>query len=236
MSMKMKFFTNKILGVSLVAIAAFCVVIFCCNVGDENSEGKDPFRKFQPWEAAVHKWSYPDEVLRKISTNTPIDIFGKIGEDPGETGWADMTEDHTLIRKQNVTGGELDALDDFLVVDEWDAIPWLSDSLNFTLDSVFLNLGTHTCECGTTDIIEQQHSAEVKIFPNPASGDVVWVTSALAIREVVLYNLAGQLINREIINGLQVAEFSLGETISGLYLMEVVLENGARTTRRVVLK
>ena len=25
-------------------------------------------------------------VLRKISTNTPIDIFGKIGEDPGETG------------------------------------------------------------------------------------------------------------------------------------------------------
>ena len=26
-------------------------------------------------------------VLRKISTNTPIDIFGVIGEDPGETGW-----------------------------------------------------------------------------------------------------------------------------------------------------
>ena len=62
-------------------------------------------------------------VLRKISTNTPIDIFGKIGEDPGETGWADMTEDHTLIRKQNVTGGELDALDDFQMVDEWDDIP-----------------------------------------------------------------------------------------------------------------
>ena len=28
-------------------------------------------------------------VLRKISTNTPIDIFGKIGEDPGTTGWAE---------------------------------------------------------------------------------------------------------------------------------------------------
>ena len=31
-------------------------------------------------------------VLRKISTNAAIDIFGKIGEDPGETGWAEMTQ------------------------------------------------------------------------------------------------------------------------------------------------
>ena len=47
-------------------------------------------------------------VLRKISTNTPIDIFGKIGEDPGTTGWAEMTQNHTLIRKTSVTGGDTD--------------------------------------------------------------------------------------------------------------------------------
>lgn len=81
MSMKMKFFTNKILGVSLVAIAAICVVIFYCNVGDENSEGKDPFRKFQPWEAAVHKWSYPDEVWDASEASEALDLVRKQFED-----------------------------------------------------------------------------------------------------------------------------------------------------------
>ena len=174
-------------------------------------------------------------VLRKISTNTPVDIFGKIGEDPGETGWADMTQNHTLIRKTSVTYGDMDALNDYQVVDEWDGILWSSDSLSYSLDSVFLNLGSHTCECGTTDINEQEHVVNVKVYPNPVSDDVIWVTSESEIREVVLYNLAGQKINRKIINGLQVAEISMGETVSGLYIMEVVLETGARTTRRVVL-
>jgi hypothetical protein len=173
-------------------------------------------------------------VLRKISTNTPIDIFGKIGEDPGETGWAEMTQNHTLIRKPSVTGGDTDALNDYLVVDEWDGILWSNDSLNYTLDSVFLNLGSHTCECGTTDVREQAQAVDVQVFPNPASGDVVWVRAASAIREVVLYNLAGQQVRCELINGSQVAEVHLAETTSGLYLMEVVLENGARATLRVV--
>ena len=87
-------------------------------------------------------------VLRKISTNAPVDIFGKIGEDPGPTGWAEMTQNHTLIRKPNVTVGDTDALDDFLVVDRWDGTLWSNDSLNYTLDGVFVNLGVHTCECG----------------------------------------------------------------------------------------
>ena len=175
-------------------------------------------------------------VLRKISTNTPIDIFGKIGEDPGETGWAEMTQNHTLIRKPSVTGGDTDALNDYLVVDQWEGILWSNESLNYTLDTVFLNLGSHTCECGTTDVQEQPASMDVKVFPNPASGDVVWVSAASAIREVVLHNLAGQQVGRQAVNGLGVAEVRLVDMTAGLYLMEVVLENGTRATRRVVRK
>ena len=121
-------------------------------------------------------------VLRKISTNSPIDIFGKIGEDPGETGWADMTQNHTLVRKESVTQGDTDALDDFLVVDEWNGTLWSSDSLDYTLDSVFLNLGSHSCECGTTNVNEHVESGTIDIYPNPAAGDVVWVRSEIAMR------------------------------------------------------
>ena len=175
-------------------------------------------------------------VLRKISTNTPIDIFGKIGEDPGTTGWAEMTQNHTLIRKSNVTGGDTDALDDYLVVDQWDGTLWSNDSLNYTLDGVFLNLGSHTCECGTTKVQEERAAADVQVFPNPSTGRFIRVSAATAIRELVLYNLAGQQVIRQVVNGTHVADVHLDETPSGLYLLEVVLENGARATRRVVRK
>ena len=175
-------------------------------------------------------------VLRKISTNTPIDIFGKIGEDPGTTGWAEMTQNHTLIRKTSVTGGDTDALNDYLVVDEWDGILWSNDSLNYTLDIVFENLGFHTCDCGTTGVGEQVLTADISVFPNPASGEAVWVRSEGALREVVLHNLAGQRVAVQPLNGERVAEVALGQVPSGMYLMEVVLQNGARATHRVIRK
>ncbi len=175
-------------------------------------------------------------VLRKISTNSPIDIFGKIGEDPGETGWADMTQNHTLVRKESVTQGDTDALDDFLVVDEWNGTLWSSDSLDYTLDSVFLNLGSHSCECGTTNVNEHAESGTIDIYPNPAAGDVVWVRSEIAMREIVLYNIAGQRVLTQQMNGQKVAQLPLQQSPSGMYLLEVTVENGARSTQQIVLK
>ena len=175
-------------------------------------------------------------VLRKISTNSPIDIFGKIGEDPGETGWADMTQNHTLVRKESVTQGDTDALDDFLVVDEWNGTLWSSDSLDYTLDSVFLNLGSHSCECGTTNVNEHVDSGTIDIYPNPAAGDVLWVRSEIAMQEIVLYNIAGQRVLTQQMNGQKVAQLPLQHSPSGMYLLEVTVENGARSTQQIVLK
>ena len=147
-----------------------------------------------------------------------------------------MTQNHTLIRKSSVTEGDTDALDDYLVTDQWDPILWSNDSLNYTLDMVFVNLGSHSCDCGTTRVHEQSPLAELKVFPNPASGDVVWVNASSAIREVTLHNLAGQQVVHQAVNGLGVGEVRLDEVTAGLYLMEVILENGTRATRRVVRK
>ena len=175
-------------------------------------------------------------VLRKISTNTPIDIFGKIGEDPGTTGWAEMTQNHTLIRKTSVTSGDTDALNDFLVVDEWDGILWSSDSLDYTLDSVFVNLGFHTCDCGTTGISELLSLASLTTFPNPMSGDVLWIRSDIAMTEVVLHNVAGQVVLRRGAQGRTTLDLDFSGAPSGIYLAEVRFENGERLTRRVIRK
>ena len=175
-------------------------------------------------------------VLRKISSNTVVDIFGKIGEDPGAAGWAEMTQNHTLIRKSSVLQGDTDALDDFLVVDEWDGIMWFSDSTGSSLDSVFVNLGFHACDCGTTDVSDLPLRTSLDVYPNPASGDVVWVKASSAIREVTLHNLAGQRVSRQAVPGGGVVEVTLEIAPAGMYLMEVVLENGERMTRRVIRK
>jgi hypothetical protein len=74
------------------------------------------------------------------------------------------------------------------------------------------------------------------VYPNPADGDVVWVKATSAIREVILHNLAGQRVNRQAAQGGLVAEVSLEAAPSGMYLLEVVLENGERATRRVIRK
>ena len=175
-------------------------------------------------------------VLRKISTNSAIDIFGKIGEDPGETGWAEMTQNHSLVRKEAVTEGDTDALNDFLVVDEWNGTLWSSDSLNYTLDNVFVNLGSHTCNCGTTNINEHKASNQFDIFPNPSSGGVAWLRSEKAVYEVMVYSLTGQHITRQQLNGQKVSQLPIKDSPSGIYLVEVIFENGARSTQRFVLK
>jgi predicted extracellular nuclease len=82
-------------------------------------------------------------VLRHTPSNTVVDVFGTVGQDPGTTGWAGMTQNHTLIRKQVVYEGDTNPIDPFLVVDEWDGIAWVDDSTNSTLDVVFANLGWH---------------------------------------------------------------------------------------------
>ena len=88
-------------------------------------------------------------VLRQISTNTVLDVIGKVGEDPGfESGWAGLTTNHTLIRKFEVIGGDGNAVDDFLVVDQWDAVAWSED--NIAEGAIFDDLGFHDCLCGTT--------------------------------------------------------------------------------------
>ena len=175
-------------------------------------------------------------VLRKISSNEVIDVFGKVGDDPGAAGWASMTQNHTLIRKTNVVEGDVDAVDDFLVVDEWDGILWSADDTLFTTDIVFDNLGTHTCDCGTSSVSERVMSVAMDVFPNPVTGSSVFVRSEETIRDVVLHNLAGQAVMRRNVFGQNFINLSMNEMPAGMYLLEVIFDNGAKVTQRVVRK
>ncbi|MDA0728114.1 MAG: lamin tail domain-containing protein [Bacteroidetes bacterium] len=184
-------------------------------------------------------------VLRNTCTNTVVDVFGKVGEDPGTTGWAEMTQNHTLTRLPAVTSGDVNAIDEFLVVDQWSGVLWSSDSLNYTLDIVFSTLGSHTCDCGDSvpsgspddcvvSGVDVHAPASVELFPNPALGDVLTVRSASTIRGIILYNLSGQIVQSSKVAELTMVELNLAGVEAGAYLLEVVHSNGTTETRRLV--
>jgi len=56
------------------------------------------------------------------------------------------------------------------------------------------------------------------------------------MREIVLYNIAGQRVLTQQMNGQKVAQLPLQQSPSGMYLLEVTVENGARSTQQIVLK
>ena len=108
-------------------------------------------------------------VLRQISTNAVMDIFGVIGEDPGSAGWDEVTQNHTLVRRPEVTSGDVAATDEFDVLAVWDSL----------LVNTFDELGQHVCDCVVS--VEEEGRDGFKVFPNPTAGNVFITNGSLCL-------------------------------------------------------
>jgi hypothetical protein len=136
-----------------------------------------------------------DDALGLSHNGVLVDIFGKIGEDPG-TAWTDvfpytdagggtwLTNNHTLVRHANVTQGVTVnplAFNTFL---EYDTMPV----------NTWTGLGIHACACGTAGIAVFNQPT-VAIYPNPvAANQPVTVSSSSAITTVEFFTLDGKLV------------------------------------------
>ena len=160
-------------------------------------------------------------VLRKISTNTPVDIFGVIGEDPGSAGWDEITQNHTLVRRPEVAGGDVNAIDAFDVLAVWDSLP----------ANTFDQLGFHVCDCVTS--VEETSAAQVKAFPNPFT-DRLDLLAAQPIDAVVIRTLAGAEVLLPAAHGRRQLRLDLGALPTGAYLVEVRLADGSVTRHQAV--
>jgi endonuclease I len=93
--------------------------------------------------------------LYNTATGSSVDIIGKIGEDPG-SAWGSgstTTQNHTLVRKADITSGDTDGSDDFDPATEWEG--YAQDEISY--------LGSHTMNCGscsapTTDAVFDSNS------------------------------------------------------------------------------
>jgi len=190
---------------------------------------------------------------------TIIDIFGKVGENPGpDTGWSTsfpynnglgtiVTVDHSMIRKSTVLKGVTDLnISFFNPLAEYDTIPavtYLFDDNGDTIVSGngnpilfgnWFSLGSHSCACGDAAVENvKEEKAVFAIYPNPSSTGVFTIESSEGVESVVVYNSLGQVVKHQKFSN---NEVSVRLTdLPGVYIMKVQTGSGV-ISKRVIIK
>ncbi len=178
-----------------------------------------------------------------------VDIFGKIGEDPG-IGWTTefpyvsagdtVTKDYSLIRKSTIRKGVTNPVISFFnPLLEYDSIPATvilpappPNTGDWTYGNWF-SLGEHTCDCFTAGV-EEVASENVSVFPNPTNGKF-YVKGTGNYSTITVVNSLGQEVERIENNSKTVLAIDLGNS-KGVYFVKLIGENKEAITKRVIIK
>ena len=167
-----------------------------------------------------------NDAIVLTKNGAPIDIIGRVGEDPASGAWTDdvasgftmgtwWTAQHTLIRKSTVLEGDKDGTDLFNPSLDWDSLPV----------GCWDNLGEHTCDCFPNQIyqvktcpptsINEEKAASFLIYPNPVTkGNKVNVQTTSKIKSMTLTNVLGEKI--QVFNVINTSKLSKGIYILGI--------------------
>ena len=177
-----------------------------------------------------------------IANSVVVDIFGKIGQDPG-TAWTSafpyngpgdiVTADHSMIRKAAIKKGETNVLLSFFdPLLEYDSIPAVVD-IGGQLYGNWFSLGDHTCDCESATVNEEYVEA-VKVYPNPTNG-IIYVKNIASFDEIEITNALGQSVYSTSTNGKSVMYVDLSSS-KGVYFVKLTNAEGEQLSKRVVVK
>jgi len=179
--------------------------------------------------------------LEKNDGFTVLDLFGVVGQDPGDGGgWSDVapsyisgpsfweawTKDHAMIRKATVKKGVTQNPEYFNTSLEYDSLP----------KDTYTNLGFHSCECATVGLNENKTS-QVYIYPNPSNLGDFRINSSDEITLVEIYNIIGQPMFIAI-------KEKWGKSISinsesykaGIYFIKLNFENSKEQIHKIIIQ
>ncbi|MEZ7931298.1 MAG: lamin tail domain-containing protein [Flavobacteriales bacterium] len=176
---------------------------------------------------------------------TVVDVIGKVGEDPGTVngttsssdkhfGWplistsgdsTAWTKDHVLVRKFNVTQGDVNALDIFDPRTEWDSL----SPLNFS------NLGEHFCNCGSLVGNKEIEKAEkFQVFPNPSNTGMVTIKASSIPTTISVFSILGEIVEGTNTESTTI-RINTSELTKGIYFVSLSFENGQKITKKIVV-
>lgn len=181
-------------------------------------------------------------VTTDLASATLVDVFGKIGEDPG-AAWtsefpyvatgAEVTKDHSMIRKSSILKGETNpTISYFDPMLEYDSIPAVVDIAGQTYGNWF-SLGSHDCGCNPLGVDEISET-KLAVFPNPSNGEF-YINGAASYATIVVVNSLGQKIESITNNSNTLVSFDLKEN-RGVYFVKLTDNSGNTVTKRVIIK
>ena len=174
-----------------------------------------------------------DDAMTLEKNGNIIDIFGKVGEDPG-SAWTDdvtagytdanggtwWTKRQTLIRKPSVKIGVTQNPILFNPTAEYDSLP----------DATYTEMGSHTCDCITTSIINKD--VTYVMYPNPTpKGKNVVINSKSVISYIEIYNMLG----KKIISA-RTSIISTEMLLKGTYLINIYFEDGKSVRNKLIIE
>jgi hypothetical protein len=176
--------------------------------------------------------------LIRISPYKIIDILGKIGEDPG-TAWdnifpfntgtgAWLTANHTLQRKYAIKTGISVNPSEFNALAQYDSLP----------NNTWTGLGTHACECGTIGLKNSELSSEIKVYPNPSSGNDLSIKTKGVSNSINIINALGEIIySRSTLYLNELVQLKNINLPNGIYFIEIInnAEN-SKTIKKVIVQ
>ena len=181
-------------------------------------------------------------VTSDIANSVAVDIFGKIGEDPG-TAWTsvspfngpglEVTKDHSMIRKSTILIGQTNpVISLFDPLMDWDSIPAVYTDATGTYGN-WSTLGFHDCGCNplSVDAISKD---DVSVYPNPSNGEF-FVKGISNFAGIEVYNSLGQSVKTIENNTKSVIKLSVGEH-KGVYFVKLIDGSGNVVTKKVIIK
>ncbi len=197
----------------------------------------------------IHDNDYPavcyfngdDAITLETMSNVIVDIFGKIGEDPGGA-WTDdptanytdanggkwLTREYTLIRKPTVDQGVTTNPSGFNTLAEYDTLP----------RNMWDSLGHHTCVCNPTSaVVSVEKEDYIILYPNPVTNQEFTIKATEMIESVEVMNLLGQSVqsfNNEELSGEM--RIKLNDVREGIYLVKVKLHNQKFLLKKIMIK
>ena len=178
-----------------------------------------------------------NDAITLSKNGVDIDIFGKIGEDPG-TAWTNVfpftdgdgawiTSDHTMIRKSAVNTGITANPAAFDPLAQYDTL----------VRNTWTNLGSHTCVCAVG--IEEVKGPEVRVFPNPFNQNgEIHISSSAAISRVEILTLLGQIVYSNQLTDKSARALianPLGLT-NGIYILRIYSANAPTANQRIQIR
>ena len=174
-----------------------------------------------------------DDAMTLEYNGASVDIFGKVGEDPGmawtddvNAGYTDAnggtwwTKRQTLIRKSSVIQGVTQNPILFNPTSEYDSLP----------DATYSNLGAHVCDCPSSTNINETNETSYVFYPNPANrGDIVSINANTYVKGVVLTNILGERVKfNQSINTVNLAK--------GTYIIEIEFSDGKFAKNKLIVE